>query len=81
MLNKVYVSIHTITYPDEAKTNAPRVHTLPSSRAMRLVDDTKRFLLVSIRKNVRDDELRDTMVRWTRDGITLGSVWSEEASC
>ncbi|KAI0637535.1 RdRP-domain-containing protein [Trametes polyzona] len=50
------------------------LHEHPGSRATRLVDDTTRFLLVSIGKKAEDFTLRSTLSRWVREGVEMRGV-------
>ena len=72
MLNKTYVPIYTITYPEGLHSGDIHLQDHPSSRATRLVDDTTRFLLVSVRKNVQEHVLKPDMQQWIREGLQIG---------
>ncbi|KAI0751822.1 RdRP-domain-containing protein [Daedaleopsis nitida] len=74
MLQKTYVSIYSASCPDGINFTEVQLERYPSSRATRLVDDPSRFLLLSVQKTAKDDELRRNMPTWIRDGITIHGV-------
>ncbi|KAI0717592.1 RdRP-domain-containing protein [Cerioporus squamosus] len=76
MLQKSYVSILSASFPDGSNLREvqPATQRHPSSRAMRLVDDPTRFLLVSLPRKLADYIARDTLVRWVREGVEANGV-------
>ena len=76
MLNKPFVSIYTVNCPDGVNFNEFRLQNHPSSRATRLVDDPTRFLLVNVQKTAKDKTVRESILKWQRDGITINDGWS-----
>ncbi|KAI0686125.1 RdRP-domain-containing protein, partial [Earliella scabrosa] len=71
MLNKPFVSIYTVNCPDGVNFKEFRLQNHPSSRATRLVDDPTRFLLVNVQKTAKDKTVRESILKWQRDGITI----------
>ncbi|TBU29169.1 RdRP-domain-containing protein [Dichomitus squalens] len=69
MLQKVLVSISTAVCQDGVNISNKEQQSHPETRATRLVQDTTRFLLVSVNKKARDSTLRQTLARWIYEGI------------
>ncbi|RPD55108.1 RdRP-domain-containing protein [Lentinus tigrinus ALCF2SS1-7] len=74
MIEKSYVSICTARCPDGRNLGDVQLQRHPSSRAMRLVNDPTRFLLVSVPKQVNKDVLRATLSRWVHQGVEIYSI-------
>ena len=49
----------------------PELVSKPSSRALRLVQDTKRFCWISFHRNIPNFELKPLIERLVKDGISV----------
>ena len=76
MLVKKTVTIYTARCNDGVRLSEITRCEHPSTRAMRMVDDTTRFLLVSVGKKVEDHVLRQTLSHWIHEGIEIDPEWS-----
>ncbi len=71
-----YVSVYSANCPDGVNLRDVQLQRHPSSRAMRLVDDPTRFLLVSLPKQVDIRVLRATLLEWVHEGVEINSIRS-----
>ncbi len=78
MVTKATAPIYTARCSNGVGLSDVEVQEHPASRATRLVDDTTRFLLVSVDKRVEDSVLRKTLPRWVREGVKINGVRSVE---
>lgn len=74
MLTKSYDSIYTANSRDGINITDVERQDHPSSRATRLVDDSTRFLLVSVHKRADNSNLRQTLPNWIREGVQIHGV-------
>ena len=74
MIKKNYDTIYTAVTRDGTCINELKLQPQPSSRATRLVGDSKRFLLVSVSKKANDYKLRDSLGQWIREGVRVNGV-------
>ncbi|KAI8984846.1 RdRP-domain-containing protein [Trametes punicea] len=68
------VLIYTARCSDGVHLSDMGLREHPFSRATRLVGDSTRFLLVSVGKKADDRALRETLLRWTHQGIELNGI-------
>lgn len=78
MVTKATAPIYTARCSNGVDLSDVEQQEHPASRATRLVDDTTRFLLVSIGKSVEDRVLRNALPRWVREGVEINGVRSVE---
>ncbi len=71
-----HVSVYSANCPDGVNLRDVQLQRHPSSRAMRLVDDSTRFLLVSLPKQVDIRVLRSTLLEWVHEGVEINSIRS-----
>ncbi|KAI0655297.1 RdRP-domain-containing protein [Cubamyces menziesii] len=71
MLVKTTVTLYTAKCNDGVRLSEITRCEHPSARAMRMVDDTTRFLLVSVGKKVEDHVLRRTLSCWVHEGVEI----------
>ncbi|TFK81241.1 RdRP-domain-containing protein [Polyporus arcularius HHB13444] len=69
-----HVSVYSANCPDGVNLRDVQLQRHPSSRAMRLVDDSTRFLLVSLPKQVDIRVLRSTLLEWVHEGVEINSI-------
>ncbi|OCH93263.1 RdRP-domain-containing protein [Obba rivulosa] len=71
MLQKFKISVLTAQYRTNGKIEELREQLQDSSRATRLVDDSTRFLLISLNSKLPESTIRQTLRKWVREGVTL----------
>ncbi|KAI0640584.1 RNA dependent RNA polymerase-domain-containing protein [Trametes meyenii] len=74
MIRQSTAPIFTARCRDGALLSDMKLQRLPSSRATRLVDDTTRFLLVTVGKKVDEGKLRATVRVWIREGVKIDGI-------
>lgn len=78
MIKRATAPIYTARCSNGVDLSDVEVQDHPASRATRLIDDTTRFLLVSVGKKAEDGVLRNTLSRWVREGVEIKGVRSVE---